>query len=217
MKKLQLTVAMMATVLFGCSEQGNPVGPAETSGVVTTSTIAKAMVLAVDAPNTNIVSGSKGFVARKAKDLAVDASDTNIVSVSQAIVASVGGSVRLQGAFANASGRLVTYDLSILFPAGALPGDTTISISIDRTTFADNGLVTFGPHGIVFNTPGTLSLKATNIDFVKKNKTVNLYYDDNGVMQLMPNNWGSVTKKKSVTSVLASAMIPHFSRYAFGR
>ena len=209
MKKLQLTIAMMATVLFGCSDQSNPVGPAETLGVVTTSTIAKPKVPPKAKP--------KFLSKAKPNVLAVDAPDTNIVSVSKAIVASVGGSVRLQGAFANASGDLVTYDLSILFPAGALPGNTTISISIDKTTFADNGLVTFGPHGIVFNTPGTLSLKATNIDFVKKNQTVSLYYDNNGVMELMPYSWGSVTKKKSVTSVVASATIPHFSRYAFGR
>jgi hypothetical protein len=209
MKKLQLTIAMMATVLFGCSEQSNPVGPAETLGVLTTSTIAKPKVPHIAKPKVSPIA--------KPNVLAIDAPDTNIVSVSEAIVASVGGSVRLQGAFANASGDLVTYDLSILFPAGALPGNTTISISIDKTTFADNGLVTFGPHGIVFNTPGTLSLNATNIDFVKKNQTVSLYYDNNGVMELMPDSWGSVTKKKSVTSVVASAKIPHFSIYAFGR
>jgi len=198
MKKLQFIVAMMATVLFGCSEQSNPVGPAETSGVVTTSTVALQTV-------------------KCASMTCVDAPNTNIVTVSQAIVAKVGGSVRLQGTFVAASGDLVTYDLSIVFAAGALPHDTTISISIDKTTFQSDGTVTFGPHGIVFNTPGTLTLSANNIDFVKKNSTVNLYYNDNGVMQLMPSSWGSVTKKSGSTSVVAGANIPHFSMYAFGR
>jgi hypothetical protein len=204
MKKLQLIAALMTLIFFGCSEQSNPVGPAQSSRFGPASTIAGDKKDGVQPWKTAI-------------QLALSEGDTNIVSVSQLIMADSGGSVRLCGAFPDKHGDSVSYDLSITFPAGALPYDATISISIDKNTFADNGLVTFGPHGLVFNTPGTLLLNATNIDFVKKNKTVNLYYDNNGVYQPMPDGWGSVTKILSSTSVTAGAQIPHFSMYAFGR
>jgi hypothetical protein len=144
------------------------------------------------------------------------ATDTNIVTVSQRMIASVGGSVRLWGAFPDKHGDSVSYDLSVMFPAGALPYDATISISIDKTTFQEDGTVTFGPHGIVFNTPATLTVMADNITFVKQNATVNFYYLNNGVMELMPSSWGSFVKKTDL-NLVAGAQIPHFSMYAFGR
>jgi len=200
-KTLQIIAAIIMTcILYGCSEQSNPVGPAGSSGLA-------------GAKGNDILPWS---IAHKPAERD-GASDTNIVAAWQSINADVGGSVRLQGAFLDKHGDSVSYDLSIMFAPGALPYDAMIGISIDKTTFQQDGTVSFGPHGIVFNIPGTLSLSATNIDFVKKNKTVNLYYDDSGVMQLMPNGWGSVTKIKSDISVLAGARIPHFSAYAFGR
>jgi len=208
MKKLQLIVAMMATVLFGCSDQSNPAGPGQVSGLASASTIAGS--------KKDGVQPVVGDIQLAAMDDAAS-TDTNIVRVSTPIIASVGGTVRLVGAFPDKHGNAISYDLSIMFPAGALPADTMISISIDKSTFQIDGTVTFGPHGIVFNIPGTLSLSATNIDFVKKNKTVNLYYLNNGILELMPDIWWSVTKVKSDNSVVAGAQIPHFSMYAFGR
>jgi hypothetical protein len=208
MKKLQLIAAIMPFVLFGCSDQSNPVGPGQTSSSASTSTIAGS--------KKDGVQPVSGPIQVSFMDSAAS-TDTNIVRVSTPIIASVGGSVRLFGAFPDKHGDVVSYDLSIMFPAGALPGDTTISISIDKASFQNDGTVTFGPHGIVFKIPGTLSLSATNIDFVKKNKTVNLYYLNNGALELMPEHWGSVTKVKSDNSVVAGAQIPHFSMYAFGR
>jgi hypothetical protein len=196
----------MTLIFFGCSEQSNPVGPAQSSTFGPASTIAGGKK-----------DGILPWLIAIQPSLLDIATDTNIVTVSQLIMADSGGTVRLWGAFPDKHGDSVSYDLSIMFPAGALPYDATISISIDKITFQQDGTVTFGPHGIVFNTPGTLSLNANNIGFVKKNKMVNLYYDNNGVMQLMPDSWGSVTKIRSTTSVTASAQIPHFSAYAFGR
>lgn len=214
MKRATIIAAVITFVFFGCSEQSNPVGPALTSGVVTSSTISG--VKKEDRVQPGLI-GIQPVLMGFEPALTDGAADTNIITVSQPIIANLGGSVRLRGAFPDKHGDSVSYDLSIMFPAGALPYDATISISFDKRTFADNGLVTFWPHGIVFHTPGTLSLSATNIDFVKKNDVVNFYYDANGVMQLMPDSWGSVTKKRGSTSVSAGAAIPHFSAYAFGR
>ncbi len=139
-----------------------------------------------------------------------------LISASNRILAKVGGIVKLQGAFPDDKGQDVSYDISIEFEEGALPHDTTISISIDKTTFKEDGTVTFGPHGLVFKTPGTLLLKADNITFAKNAKTVHLYYLNNGTMKPMPSTWGSYVKK-SDWNLVAGAAIPHFSRYAFGR
>ncbi len=207
MKKLQLIVAMMATVLLGCSDQSNPAGPGQVSGLASASTIAGS--------KKDGVQPVVGDIQLAAMDDAAS-TDTNIVRVSTPIIASVGGTVRLVGAFPDKHGNAISYDLSIMFPAGALPADTMISISIDKSTFQIDGTVTFGPHGIVFNTPATLTVMADNIDFVKKNDTVNFYYLNNGVMELMPNSWGSFVKKTD-WNLVAGAMIPHFSMYAFGR
>lgn len=207
MKKLQLIVAMMATVLLGCSDQSNPAGPGQISSPGSASTI--------DGYKKDGVQPVSGDIHLADMDDAAS-TDTNIVRVSTPIIASVGGTVKLVGSFPDKHGDAISYDLSIMFPAGALQADTLISISIDKRTFQIDGTVTFGPHGIVFNTPARLSMKADNIDFVKKNGTVNFYYLNNGVMELMPSSWGSFVKKTD-WNLVAGAQIPHFSMYAFGR
>jgi hypothetical protein len=207
MKKLQLIAAIMPFVLFGCSDQSNPVGPGQTSSSASASTIAGS--------KKDGVQPVSGDIQLAAMDDAAS-TDTNIVRVSTPIIASIGGTVRLVGAFPDKHGDAISYDLSIMFPAGALPADTLISISIDKATFQIDGTVTFGPHGIVFNTPATLTMKADNIDFVKKNDTVNFYYLNNGVMELMPDSYGAFVKKTD-WNLVAGAKIPHFSMYAFGR
>ncbi len=207
MKKLQLIAAITSFFLFGCSEQSNPVGPAQTSGFAGASAIAGAKK-----DGTQPFSGLIQLAVMDGET----STDTNIVMVSQRVIADVGGTVRLSGAFPDKEGNPIYYDLSIAFPAGALPGDNTISISIDKSTFQIDGTVTFGPHGIVFNTPATLTVMADNIDFVKKHDTVNFYYLNNGIMELMPDSWGSYVKKTD-WNLVAGAAIPHFSAYAFGR
>lgn len=200
MKKLLIVAAIMALFVYGCSEQMNPVEPGQASSFDATSTLAKVkparVILVPDEPTIPPAS--------------------TVISVSQPIVASVGGTVRLQGEFPDRKGNPIAYDISIEFQPDALPYDAPISISIDKTNFQDDGTVTFGPHGLVFNTPGTLLLKADNITFAKNAKTVKLYYLNNGIMEPMPSTWGSYVKK-SDWNLVAGAEIPHFSRYAFGR
>jgi hypothetical protein len=67
------------------------------------------------------------------------------------IVASVGGFVELQG-----------YRVDI--PAGALPSDTTVTIDLPaESVLVKRVMAEFGPHGIQFNTPVTLSFPLTGI------------------------------------------------------
>ena len=200
MKNLTLALALMALFVYGCSERINPVEPSQTARIEGSSTVAKL------AAASTMLSGSEA-----------PAPPTSTNSVSQPIRASVGGNVCLKGAYLGKYGDTVSYDVSVTIPPGALPYSTSISISIDQSTFADDGTLTFGPSGIVFNTPLQLSVHATNIAFVKKNETVNFYYLNNGVMESMPASWGVITKKGKSNTIDASALVPHFSRYAFGR
>jgi len=138
------------------------------------------------------------------------------ITASKRILADDGGTVSLQGAFMGTNKKEVFYDVSIVFPAGALPGDTTISITIEKTSFQENAHVTFGPCGLFFNIPGELTLNATNVQIAEKQTTVRLLYWNHETWEPMPDSWGSFTKKQKGT-VVAGAAIPHFSRYAFGR
>jgi hypothetical protein len=205
MKKLQLIAAIMTFVLLGCSDQSTPVGPGQTSNYAPGLTAAGF--------KKDGIQPVSGLIQLSLADVAPD---TNIVMVSGQISASIGGTLRLAGSFPDKQGDSVSYDVSIMFPAGAMPADTTISISINKTTFQIDGTISFGPHGLVFNTPATLTMMANNIDFVKKHDTVNFYYLNNGSMELMPNSYGAYVKK-SAWNLVAGANIPHFSMYAFGR
>jgi hypothetical protein len=138
------------------------------------------------------------------------------ISVSQKVVASVGGTVSLQGSFLNKAGETVSYNLSIKFAPGALPSDQTISITIDKTTFASNADVTFGPSGLVFAKPATLYLWGSNVDIAKNASSLKLLYWDGKTWVAYPDSWGFYTPNFSGV-VFATGAIPHFSRYAFGR
>jgi hypothetical protein len=202
MKKLLLLLAAISAMLVcGCSEQMNPVEPAQIGN-------------ADDTPALSRIVGAKTLLAAGESTMPLV---SDIISVSQLVRASVGGNVRLQGAYVALSGDTISYDVSLMVPVGALPYDATITISIAKSSFATDGTITFGPCGLVFNTPVKLMLHARNIDFVKKNQTIAFYYLNNGVMEAMPASYGSVVKKSSSETIDASANIPHFSRYAFGR
>ncbi|HEU4560973.1 MAG TPA: hypothetical protein VFS20_24185 [Longimicrobium sp.] len=67
------------------------------------------------------------------------------------IVASEGGFVELQG-------------FRVDIPAGALPYSTTVTIDLpDDAVLAKRVMAEFGPHGIQFNQPVTLSFPLTNV------------------------------------------------------
>lgn len=67
------------------------------------------------------------------------------------IIASEGGFVELHG-------------FRVDIPAGALPADTTVTIDLpSESVLAKRVMAEFGPHGIQFNTPVTLSFPLTGI------------------------------------------------------
>jgi hypothetical protein len=142
--------------------------------------------------------------------------DTNLISVKNRIKASEGGSVKMEGTYMGKSGKEVYYNLSIYFKAGALQRDKDISITIDKRLFEYNAQVQFGPHGLVFNTPGTLLIYANGVQLAQENSSLCLMYWTNNSWQKMPGSWGGYLNNYG-GNVIAGASIPHFSMYAFGR
>jgi len=205
MKKIQFAALLAAFLVYGCSNQESPVEPAETLSPASVSPLARGALLAE---------------SRRTASVDIMSVDSNLISVSKRITAAEGGKVVLAGSYLMPYLKNkvveVTYYLSITFAPGDLPSDQTISIAINKSTFAENADVFFGPCGLNFNRPATLYLYATEVAIAKNFETVHLTYWHGGVWEPMPYSWGVYIGNKSGT-VFATGKIPHFSRYAFGR
>ena len=198
MKNLIRAAALLTFLVYGCSEQNNPVASSPASDVA------------------SVAAPTKICITRSMDQGGAMCETWDIISTSGRILAKNGGCVSLKGTYLGSGGRFVSYDLSVNFLPGALTKDTTITITLNKIAFQENGLVTFGPCGLVFNSPGILNLKAQGITVAQYTTSVKLYYLNNGVFEQMPSSWGSYVSK-NFGQLQAGAKIPHFSRYAFGR
>jgi hypothetical protein len=208
MYKLLIIAVTVAFLFVGCSDTRNPVGPDQTPSVGTTPDRGAAPMIAMG--KTSSRTTSKATTESLAEPAPAPITSAKLVTAKD------GGIVRLNGSYTNTAGEAVNYDLSITFRPGDLPSDQTISITIDKNTFAAKADVTFGPAGLVFNKPATLFIWGSNVDIAKQVTGVSLLYWDNGSWVKMPYSWGFYNPNFTGV-VFASGAIPHFSRYAFGR
>jgi hypothetical protein len=229
MKKLQFVAVVVTFLLYGCSEQMSPVGPEQTSNVqaqqfssgVQDPSLARVTTTGTKTGATGTKTGATGTMSSDFSTSpyftpATITTKGDAITASKKIVAKDGGAVRLYGTFTTSAGTSVYADMSISFQPGDLPSDQTITISINKTTFAKNADVTFGPAGLEFVNPAMLSLFGSGVDVAAQSSEVELKYWSNGTWEDMPYSWGYYTSNFSGI-VLASGKIPHFSRYAFGR
>jgi hypothetical protein len=196
MKKFLFIAAAVAIMLYGCSDNSDPLGPLQTSAHSPGGVLGKASTQTTAADAGLFVPGT--------------------ITASQRLTASLGGKVALKGSYVGMGGQTVTYDICITFQAGELPVDTVVSITIDKSTFEQTAEMQFGPEGTVFNGKGYMKVSATGIVIAMKNAQVVLYYLDNGAWVPMPGSGGTY-KCNNGGSVNAYGKLPHFSRYAFGR
>ncbi len=109
------------------------------------------------------------------------------------IRAAEGGSVELNG-------------FRIDIPAGALPYDATITIDLPRDeVLGKRVLAEFGPHGIQFNTPVTITFPLTGVLLPAGEIEVGRW--ENG-------GWTSLGGTISADGTSLSSTTPHFSDYA---
>lgn len=115
-------------------------------------------------------------------------------SVSKRVKASTGGSVELHG-------------FRVDIPAGALPQDTVITITLPRdATLGKRVMAEFGPHGIQFATPVTLTFPLQGV-VLPLGGGLDVGRWENG-------GWTSLGATLGAGGLSLSSTTPHFSTYA---
>lgn len=102
------------------------------------------------------------------------------------------------------------------------PGSVTslvnLSLSIDDQIIGGEVLLTFGPHGTVFDPPARLNLKVSGLDLRNVDpNSINMYY-----INEVSGNWEQMQSDNIIVNVnkgtiqVINGRLPHFSRYAIG-
>lgn len=108
------------------------------------------------------------------------------------IIAAEGGFVELNG-------------FRVDIPAGALPADTTVTIDLPTDELlAERVVAEFGPHGVQFNTPVTLTFPLSGV--LWNGNPVEVARWENG-------GWTSLGGSVNPTGTALSGTTPHFSTY----
>ena len=114
-------------------------------------------------------------------------------SVSKLIRASEGGSLELNG-------------FRVDIPAGALPQDTVVTIDLPRDELLGKHLLAeFGPHGVRFNQPVTLTFPLEGVLWLGEPVEVARWEND---------AWTSLGGTVSPDGKSLSSTTPHFSTYS---
>lgn len=117
---------------------------------------------------------------------------TGTRSASRRIVASEGGFVEING-------------FRVDIPAGALPADTTVTITLPSDNVLGKRLIAeFQPHGVQFNTPVTLTFPLTGV--LWSGDPVEVARWENGA-------WTSLGGSVDPLGTRLTGQTPHFSTY----
>jgi len=110
---------------------------------------------------------------------------------SKRILAAEGGFVELNG-------------FRVDIPAGALPADTTVTIHLPTDSLLGGRLVAeFGPHGVEFDTPVTLTFPLTGVP----------WSGDIEVARWENGGWTSLGGSVNLLGTRLTGETPHFSTY----
>lgn len=113
-------------------------------------------------------------------------------TASRRIIASEGGFVELNG-------------FRVDIPAGALPADTTVTITLPSDNVLGKRLIAeFSPHGVQFNTPVTLTFPLTGVLWT--GDAIEVARWENGA-------WTSLGGSVDLTGTRLTGQTPHFSTY----
>jgi hypothetical protein len=112
---------------------------------------------------------------------------------SKRIVAAEGGFVELNG-------------FRVDIPAGALPADTTVTLTLPSDPLLGKRVIAeFEPHGVQFSTPATLSFPLTGV--LLNGSPIGVARWENGA-------WTEIGGVVSADGAVLSATTPHFSAYS---
>lgn len=117
---------------------------------------------------------------------------TGTRTASKRILASQGGFVEIQG-------------FRVDIPAGALPADTTVTITLPADNVLGKRLVAeFAPHGVQFSTPVTLTFPLTGV--LWSGSGIEVARWENGA-------WTSLGGSVDALGTTLTGQTPHFSTY----
>jgi hypothetical protein len=112
---------------------------------------------------------------------------------SKRIVATEGGFVELNG-------------FRVDIPAGALPADTTVTLTLPSDPLLGKRVIAeFEPHGVQFSTPATLSFPLAGV--LLNGSPIGVARWENGA-------WTEIGGVVSADGTVLSATTPHFSAYS---
>jgi hypothetical protein len=141
-----------------------------------------------------------------------------VLSDSELIRTKIGGTLNVTFSYKGKTGK-VDVNVTLKIPAGALPNDQVLTMSVDEQTLSGFVDLTFGPHGTMFLTPALLNINATGLDLssVPPNAKVQLYYYNptTNTYELMVVKNVFIDLKNGAIKC-QDGQLPHFSRYAFG-
>ncbi len=198
----KLTCVAIAAVLFflgGCSESSTPSNPQNGQNIVETET------------------SSSGVASRRAPitfiKLPASAEPRIEKYVSARISPLLGGTIPIEYSYQKANGGRCSITAKLVVPPLALLHDETITVALDTV----NAAVRFEPEGLTFLVPCLLDYSVTGLEAQPLGLAIGLYYvDNNGIPTKMPT--GGISVNISAGSLgLRLGVIPHFSRYIFGR
>lgn len=175
----RIAVSLLAAVLAvaGCTER--PQGPLEPAALAPAAPTALIDGPGIDVAGVLRLAGPPAWAGPR--------------HVSKLVRAAEGGTVELNG-----------YRVEI--PAGALPHDATITIDLPRGgPLGQRLLAEFGPHGIHFNEPVTLTFPLRGVLL------------DGGALEVARwenGGWTSLGGSVSDDGASLSSTTPHFSTYA---
>lgn len=193
-----LAMAMTLFVLAGCSNFDNPLGPQSPAGQSAQAT----------GEQTDPAAKSLGSAVGGALNTTRSVVQ-GIQNTSTTIIANVGGELRL----VDPNGK---YIYRLIIPAGALSNDTVISMAAPS---ASDAVLQFGPHGLNFNIPVTLTMAfdpSMNQDQIQGSADVYWYNPSTGGWEGQNGTSVLLEGAPGGDKIASTAKLNHFSRYAHG-
>ena len=198
----KLTRVAVAAVLFflgGCSDFSTPSNPNDEQKVAETET------------------SSNGVPSRRAPITFIKLPASAVPRIEKYVSARIspllGGTITVEYSYPKANGGRCSISAKLVVPPLALLSDETITVALDTV----NAAVRFEPEGLTFLLPCLLDYSVTGLEAQPLGLAIGLYYvDNNGSPTKMPT--GGISVNISTGSLaLHLGVIPHFSRYIFGR
>jgi hypothetical protein len=208
MHKSLFSLAVLAMLVLGCSQQNDPISTSPTP----------AAPKGVQFVSMNELLGGQFIPDEPVKGNST--SGTLTLSASADVTPTGGGVLKIVKS-GKVNGQPMSINWSITFPPGAVNTKMRLNMVIAYDTMGNSVKTTFSPSPTTFNIPGRMYVDVTGIDTVRfGSASLGFFYVEptTGQWQDQNANPDSIQVNTATRRFNARGMaIPHFSQYAFGR